>query len=124
MHVFLKNWLPVFLWAGLIYFFSSQPDLRSGLPTFWDLILRKIIHIIEYAVLCLLIFRAFNNYRISWRRALILAGLFSILYAVSDEYHQTFIFGRSGAWRDVAIDAFGVTLVSWRLFILNLKTAD
>ena len=38
------------------------------------------------------------------------AAAFSVLYAMSDEYHQTFVGGRSGAWSDVGIDTAGVIL--------------
>ena len=50
-----------------------------------------------------------------WNVALALA--FSLLFAVSDEYHQTFVPGRGGTWTDVAIDssgAFLAALVAWR----------
>jgi VanZ family protein len=43
----------------------------------------------------------------------LLAFLITVLYAVSDEYHQTFIFGRQGAARDVLIDSAGVLLTVW-----------
>lgn len=59
MRKFIKNWLPVFLWAAVIFYLSSQPGLKSGLLWPYDFILRKLAHITEYAILFLLIIRAF-----------------------------------------------------------------
>jgi hypothetical protein len=83
-------WLPVLLWAGLIFGFSAVPDLGTGLGT-WDLVLRKIAHFCEYAVLGLLLMRA-------TRREGVAVGL-GVLYAASDELHQHFVPGRQAAVR-------------------------
>lgn len=113
MRKFIKNWLPVFLWASLIFYFSSQSDLKSGLTWPYDFILRKLAHITEYAILFLLIIRAFKNYGLSTKKALFLAFILTILYAISDEYHQSFIAQRVGSPTDVIIDSFGVMLITW-----------
>ena len=52
----LTAWLPVIVWAGVIFAFSSVPSLGTGLGT-WDLVLRKLAHVSEYAVLGLLLAR-------------------------------------------------------------------
>lgn len=90
---------------GLIFFLSAQPDLSSGLGT-WDLVLRKLAHMTEYALLFLL-----------WRRALPhqppwIPAAIAIAYAITDELHQTTVAGRHGAATDVLIDATGV-LAAW-----------
>lgn len=90
---------------GLIFYLSHQPNLSTGLGT-WDLILRKLAHIGSYALLTLLWFRALFPHS---RRAQTWAAVISLLYAVSDEYHQTFIEGRRGSPIDVLIDGIGVT---------------
>ncbi len=105
----LLLWLPVVLWAGLIFALSSVPDLGTGLGT-WDLVLRKIAHFCEYAVLGGLLLRALGRELVA-----VAAGA---LYAASDELHQHFVPGRHAAFRDVAIDAAGVVagvllLQSW-----------
>ena len=92
-------WLPVVLWAGLIFALSSVPDLGTGLGT-WDLVLRKIAHFCEYAVLGGLLLRAVGRELVA-----VAAGA---LYAASDELHQHFVAGRHAAFRDVAIDTAGV----------------
>ena len=96
-----RAWLPIVLWAAVIFAFSSIPSLSSGLGT-WDLILRKIAHLSEYAILGALLMRAIQRPAVA-----ILAGG---LYAVTDEVHQHFVRGRHAAWYDVLIDTIGVTI--------------
>lgn len=105
---FVRNWLPVLLWAGLIFALSSVPDLGTGLGG-WDLVLRKIAHVAEYAVLGALLARATARAN--------LAFALGTLYAISDEIHQSFVPGRAGSPLDVAIDAVGVTIgvALWQL---------
>jgi len=109
----MKNWLLVFLWAGLIFFLSHQPDLSSGLPKIWDFFLAKSAHILEYAILTFLLIRVFREYQLSQRKVLILAIILAIGYALADEYHQSFILGRESSFRDVGIDSLGILLTAW-----------
>jgi hypothetical protein len=104
---FTRLWLPVLAWAALIFAFSAVPDLGTGLGG-WDLVLRKLAHAAEYAVLGALLVRA------TGRTGLAIA--LGTLYAVSDEIHQTFVPGRLGSPIDVAIDAIGVVsgVVLWQ----------
>jgi VanZ like protein len=103
----LRAFGPVVLWAALIFAFSSVPSLSTGLGG-WDLLLRKIAHLAEYAVLGLLLARAVARPEI--------AILLGALYAVSDEVHQHFVRGRHAAWYDVVVDTIGVTIgvLAWR----------
>jgi VanZ family protein len=98
---FVRNWLPVVAWAAVIFAFSAVPDLGTGLGG-WDLVLRKLAHATEYAILGALLVRATG-------RAGVAFGL-GVIYAVSDEVHQSFVTGRHGAPLDVAIDALGVAV--------------
>jgi len=116
---FIKLWLPVIIWAGLIFFLSSIPDLKSGLETFWDTILRKIAHIVEYGIFFLLFARAMNphttglkpgNFGVGVKKPLVWSIVFSILYAVSDEFHQSFVPGRHMALLDICFDSTGVLI--------------
>ena len=97
----LSLWLPVVLWAALIFTLSSIPDLGTGLGG-WDLLLRKLAHAAEYAVLGMLLLRAIG-------RELPSVAI-GIAYAVTDEVHQAFVEGRHGAAYDVLVDAAGVLL--------------
>lgn len=94
----LSAWAPVVLWAGVIFAVSSIPSLSTELGV-WDLVLRKLAHLAEYAVLGFLLARA---------APLLPAFALGTLYAVSDEVHQSFVSGRQGATEDVVIDAVGV----------------
>jgi VanZ family protein len=95
------------VWAAVIFAFSSIPSLGTGLGT-WDLILRKLAHLTEYAILGALLLRALSRPAL----AIVLGGL----YAVSDEVHQHFVRGRHAAWYDVLIDTVGVSVgvLLWR----------
>jgi VanZ family protein len=95
----LRLWLPVVAWAGLIFALSSVPDLGTGLGG-WDLVLRKLAHAGEFAVLGALLLRATDR--------AVVAFVLGALYAVSDEVHQVFVPGRMGSPLDVAIDIVGV----------------
>jgi len=91
---------------ALIFFFSHQPDLSSGLGV-WDTIGRKMFHAAEYALLCFLWWRALAG--VTTRTgALAAAAALSLAYAVTDEIHQTFIEGRHGTPVDVVIDSVGI----------------
>jgi len=103
----LRAWAPIVIWAAVIFAFSSIPSLGTGLGT-WDLVLRKLAHLTEYAVLGALLVRALDSPAVA-----ILVGA---LYATSDEFHQHFVRGRHAAWYDVVIDTIGVTIgvFAWR----------
>jgi VanZ family protein len=89
------------VWAALIFSLSAVPDLGTGLGG-WDLVLRKLAHTAEYAILGALLVRATRSPGLAF-------GL-GVLYAVSDEVHQSFVEGRHGAPLDVLIDAVGVAI--------------
>jgi VanZ family protein len=97
----LSAWLPVLAWAGLIFTLSSIPDLGTGLGT-WDLVLRKLAHAAEYAVLGVLLLRAVGRPSAAF-------GL-ATLYAATDEIHQAFVPGRQASPLDLAIDAAGAAV--------------
>lgn len=134
-------------WMGLIFFFSHQTadqsgDLSGGLiesavrfffpsasqsfitqvissAEFW---VRKLAHFCIYAVLGALGFLTFVSYTsIPFALRCFFSLLMSVLYSMSDEYHQTFISGRSGELRDVLIDGAGaLTGILFCAFIYGL----
>ena len=93
----ISSWIPVVLWAAVIFTLSSVPDLGT-----WDTILRKLAHTAEYALLGALLYRAVRNAP----AALLLASA----YAVTDEIHQTFVSGRHGSPVDWLIDTAGAAI--------------
>lgn len=106
----LSLWLPVAAWCALIFFLSSLPDLSSGLA--YDLPLRKLGHMLEYGTLFALTRRALDGSGARPAAAAWGSAAFCLLYAASDEWHQSFVSGRHGCAGDVAIDTAG-TLSAW-----------
>ncbi len=97
-------WPPVLM--AVIFALSAQPDLSTGLGLA-DLVARKIAHAGIYALLCACWWRAVIALGVPLPRAVALALLVTIAYATSDEWHQSFVAGRSGSGVDVVIDAVG-----------------
>ena len=89
---------------GVIFYFSHQP--AGEIPQFGaiDLLVKKGAHFVAYFILAWLAHFALGR----WDRALLLTAV----YAISDEYHQTFIPGRDGNVVDVVIDCLG-GLAAW-----------
>jgi VanZ family protein len=109
----LDLWLPPFVLMGVIFAMSAQPSLDSGLGVV-DQIGRKLIHFGEYALLCFLWWRALASVT-SPRRAALLAFVLASGYAITDEFHQTFVEGRHGNALDWLIDSAGAAVVALRL---------
>jgi VanZ family protein len=132
MRSFLKYWLPLLIWLGVI--FVGSTDLMSAEHTSRFIVpillwlkpgmapetirsilfaIRKCAHLSEYAVLALLFWRAL-------RRGSAIRGKMSILFgavllgcavfAASDEFHQSFIKSRTPSVRDVLLDITGAVL--------------
>ena len=111
----LDPWAPPVVLMAVIFYLSAQPDLSSGLGAL-DTIGRKFVHAGEYALLAFLWWRALRT-RTDSRRAALLGLAFAAAYAVTDEYHQSFVSGRHGSAVDVVIDTAGAgvaALLLWR----------
>jgi VanZ family protein len=125
MKKFLKFWLPVIVWMGVIFTFSSIPDLKSGLKE--DFVLRKIAHILEFAILTFLLFRAISAQggpAPGGNKAVIYSLIIALFYAFSDEFHQSFIRGRECSFRDVGIDGVGILITGVMCYIKNSKRSQ
>lgn len=108
-------WLPPIVLMALIFLLSAQPDLSSGLGG-WDVLLRKLAHAAEYAVLMLLWWRALRHVGGLESRAVAAAWTIAVAYAATDEWHQSFVTGRHGSPLDVLIDAGGASAAAlWAL---------
>ena len=106
---FTKKWLPVFLWAVIIFWLSSIEQIVVSQFFIWDFIAKKIAHLTEYAVLFALIFRATRG---QW----ILSFVLTMVYAASDEIHQKFVPGRTAAFYDLAFDFSGASLAGYLIW--------
>lgn len=79
---------------------------------------RKIAHITEYLILGFLMFNLLKQYSVT--NIYYAIGL-SVLYSCTDEFHQLFINGRSGSFKDVLIDTIGILLGTYLYEILVIK---
>lgn len=110
--LWFKAFLPSLIWAAVIFIFSSQTSLPSLNYSWGDFVFKKAAHMFVYAVLFFLLHRGFSNVLPPkhplqskvWQLAIFL----SFVYAISDEYHQSFVPGRYGTVRDLGYDMLGV----------------
>lgn len=100
------GWAPVVAWAGLIFWFSAQPDLRFVPDEGVDFVVRKVGHMGVFGMLALLSWRALAG-STTWPRPWAWALALTILYAITDEFHQGLVAGRHPSAVDIGIDAFG-----------------
>lgn len=70
--------------------------------------MRKFAHMFEYAVLAVCVSFPLYVYGMHGILLMFVAGFICVAFACSDEYHQLFVAGRSGAIRDVLIDSIGI----------------
>ncbi len=108
---FVILWLPPLFWMGLIFYVSSQPG--TSFPDFGslDYFAKKLAHVTEYAVLYLLLLRAFkslSSLRTGESLMYVVPAIVGFLYAISDEIHQAFVPMRNAAVGDVLIDSLGI----------------
>jgi len=141
----LKYWAPPIIWMSTIFLFST--DAFSGDNTgslLWKVVIfiypgatremfnsihffvRKAGHFTEYAILALLLFRAFRSgSRERWRFRWAFSSWFvAFLYASLDEYHQTFTRRRTGSVYDSLIDASGAATALVLLWFLSRRATE
>lgn len=135
----LKLWLPVIMWMAMIFIFSTDifagsntsslfhpviswliPSVTSDQLDTIHLFVRKFGHWTEYAILTFLLIRAvakqFPQWPINWRCGCSLA--LAVIYAASDEWHQSFVPSRSASVYDFMIDGFGaLCAILWQQFL-------
>ena len=128
LRTLLLQWLPVVLWAALIFAFSAQPNLRFAQADSVDFVVRKAGHMFVFGVLAVLLWRALMSAQVG--RPIVWSWLLTAAYAGSDEFHQSFTSGRHPSPLDVGIDAVGAlialcVLVAWiRLRRAGPRSAD
>jgi VanZ family protein len=132
MRTFLKYWLPVFIWLGVIFagstdIFSTEQTSRYLLPFLrWlnpqisistiatiHFALRKLGHLTEYAVLAAFLWRALrsaSSLRAKMSTLLVGVWVACAMFAASDEFHQSFIASRTASLNDVLTDSLGAAI--------------
>ena len=139
------SWLLVILWMGVIFSFSQSNSYQSSSTSrkvvtkivntieknktnkekekIVDKIhipFRKFAHSFEYAILSILLLIALKNSNIKGTKLFLLTLIICVVYATTDELHQTLISGRSGEVRDILIDSTGA-IVGMLLYYLISK---
>ena len=108
----LYYWLPPLIWMGIIFYMSSQKSIVITTNKATDFVTFKTLHIIEYAFLFFLLYRAFQSIkRLQGPLCEIFAFFITIFYSISDELHQLSIPTRQGRLRDVFIDIVGMIIM-------------
>ena len=123
-----KYWVPVLLWMSFIFWMSTgafsaqntsliiEPILHFLIPSISPekvamihALIRKLGHVTEYFILGILLFRAFRGGSKELRNLLwaFSSLLVVVLYAASDEFHQSFLPTRTESLFDVGIDTLG-----------------
>jgi len=136
---FARYWLPPLAWMALIWAASSEigsADHSAG-PFGWLVsilfpwatppqvdvahgVVRKLGHMIEYAILAALWFRTLHaGQRRSFSASARLALAISVVWAITDELHQSFVPSRDASVLDVIFDSTGATLC---LLLARLRT--
>ena len=131
--------LLVVLWCGLIFGASAQNGKESGalsgmivdlvmrlfglssdrIHDMLTIIVRKGAHMSEYAILLLLLLWLLSSWTSLRGVGLYSLSLGIVIFAASDEYHQTFVDGRAGSVRDVVIDSCGAVLMLGLVLIVR-----
>ncbi len=120
--IFFGYFIPILIWMGVIFYFSSIPNLRYSQKVDLEIILRKGAHFLEYAVLAFLLWRILLKILSpNYKKAYYLSFLTASLYSISDELHQVFISGRTGKAEDVLFDITSVFISLQFIFLFKEK---
>ena len=130
--------IAVIIWMIVIFIFSAMTGEESGnlssglvhallknIPFLAEselahVVIRKLAHMTEYAILCLLIINLEKQIGFKIRLKHILIGIIiSCIYAMTDEYHQSFVNERSGNIIDVGIDTLGAAIAGIIVLIVS-----
>jgi VanZ family protein len=106
----IKYWLPLFLWAALIFTFSSLTTPAASEVYWREFAIKKTAHMVEYGIFAVLLYRALKSSGVKKGKAMIVSIFLALLYGASDEFHQSFTPGREPKVRDVIFDTIGGSL--------------
>lgn len=106
----ILNWVPALVVMGVIFWFSAQSGEELPVFSWADKIVKKSGHMIGYALLAF-----WYWYALGWQsNRRWLAWLLAVLYAMTDEYHQSFVPFRSpSVWDVLVFDNFGALISLW-----------
>lgn len=123
----IRYFIPMFIWMLFIFLMSQTNGNDSSSQSNFiveiiikiinidhdtlSLIVRKCAHFTEYTILAFLIYYGLAKNQVNNKSILLYTVLITFAYACSDEFHQLFINGRSGQFKDVLIDTSGVIFI-------------
>jgi VanZ family protein len=113
----ISRWACVIAWMAVIFYFSAQPhsgELTKHYLGGFNVPIRKAAHMTEYAMLFLLSRWATFGTTSDTSVQAWLPALLSVAYACTDEFHQSFVPGRSAQFSDVLVDSSGI-FIAWLL---------
>lgn len=93
----ILHWLPAIAMMIVIFSFSSIPSQEMPSLGLWDMVVKKGAHMLSYGFLALAYWLGLRFNKRRWWLAFLLA----VLYAITDEFHQSFVPGRHPSWVDV-----------------------
>jgi VanZ family protein len=82
-----------------------------------NIIVRKTTHVIVFGMLAILLYKSLSAFQYSF----ILSWMVTVLYAVTDEWHQSFMPGRVAAYKDVLFDSLGAFIALFLIYIISKK---
>ena len=115
------RWIAVLAWMGVIFFLSAQSRLPHVVPSLFDSFQDVLGHFVAYAMLGGLLYFALTG--IGAARPALYALIVVVLYALSDEFHQSFVPGRNPDPFDVATDIIGAGVVLVGLSLHRFRRA-
>lgn len=104
------RWASAVVWMGVIFAVSSigtLPTIDRGLI---DRLMHWVGHLSEYGILAVLLLRALGHGQAITRRAIVVTLIVAALYGLSDEWHQSFVKGRSADAWTVGLDLIGALI--------------
>jgi len=108
---FLSYWLPPLLWMAIIFYLSSRSRISISPTYIVNFIFFKTLHVLEYAFLYFLWFRVFNNLNKKSTSRWFFPFIIAVLFAISDELHQSIVPTRQSTIRDMFIDTGGIIIM-------------
>ncbi len=100
------------LWESFIFYLSAQPVLPSPDSFLWDFAFKKLSHMFVYFILFWLIYKSIQFDIKHPLKLTILAFCVAFVLAISDEFHQSFVPGRTPTTKDVLFDTLGMA-IAW-----------
>lgn len=101
---------------------NVDEDTSQNIAYSYDIIIREVAHVIEYLILGLLVINVYKYFFKVDYKCFIICMLFCIIYALSDEIHQSYIPGRTFQYEDIFLDTLGCLIgISHYYFFYKIK---